>query len=340
MSSKPRDWYRRYRLLFLVAAAYNITFGVWSGFFPDAFFRWFEMPPPGGPVPWPVMAAVVCLLGVLYAAAAWCPDRADVIVAIGLTSKIAGPLGWLVAVADGSLPPRMFPLVLVGDVLWWFPFLFYLLRQSHRRATIVVAIAVAFHIAACVGLLVIAPGTEMTPDISQRQQWVLGAPGTWTAVWMVWSLASMSLLALCIVWAERLKELASSSVVAVLACAIVAVGVGCDLFGECVMIVWGTRANISVNEFAEAMRWYQLLSPAAANGLYCIGGLMLSSLSWKNGWLRGTPGVVGFVMWIMGLGLTAATLVEHRIGMIVAGGAVMLLFIPWATVLGWRLRKS
>ena len=47
---------------------------------------------------------------------------------------------------------------------------------------------------------------------------------------------------------------------------------------------------------------------------------------------------MGYVMWIVGLGLTAATLVEHRQGMIATGGGVMVLFIPWAGMMGWRLR--
>jgi hypothetical protein len=42
---------------------------------------------------------------------------------------------------------------------------------------------------------------------------------------------------------------------------------------------------------------------------------------------------------MIGLGLTAATVFEQRRAMVASGAAVMLLFLPWAVVVGWRLRR-
>src|SRR3712207_7854078 len=58
------------------------------------------------------------------------------------------------------------------------------------------------------------------------------------------------------------------------------------------------------------------------------------------GWLRDRLGVLGFAMWVIGLGLTVAAIADHRVGMTITGGGVMILFIPWATGLGWRLRPA
>ena len=59
------------------------------------------------------------------------------------------------------------------------------------------------------------------------------------------------------------------------------------------MIVRATRGDLAQAQFAAAMRHYELLGPAAANGLYCVGGLLLSGVSWRSGWLRGWPGQWG-----------------------------------------------
>ena len=83
---------------------------------------------------------------------------------------------------------------------------------------------------------------------------------------------------------------------------------------------------------------HTLLSPGIANGLYCAGGLLLSVVSWRSGWLRGWAGVTGFLTWSVGLSLTVFAFQNHREGVIVSGGLLMALFIPWAAWLGWRMR--
>src|SRR5262249_41705516 len=119
-------------------------------------------------------------------------------------------------------------------------------------------------------------------------------------------------------------------------CAIILLGVPIDLVGECLNMMGLTRPGLAVEEFARIAWLYGLVSAALANGLYCLGGLVLSLVSWQAAWLRGWLGVVGFVMWSVGMLLTLTALVDFRLGMVVSGGAVMALFVPWAAVVGWR----
>jgi len=97
-----------------------------------------------------------------------------------------------------------------------------------------------------------------------------------------------------------------------------------------------TRAGISVDEFARIARLYGIVSAVLANGLYCLGGLVLSLVSWRAAWLRGWLGILGFIMWSVGMFLTLTALVDFRLGMVLSGGAVMALFIPWAALVGSR----
>src|SRR6266446_9204789 len=76
-----------YRLIFALAAFYNIAFGLWAGLWPRAFFTSLEMAPPNYPGLWQCLGMVVGLYGVLYASAARCLDRAKLIIAVGLAGK-------------------------------------------------------------------------------------------------------------------------------------------------------------------------------------------------------------------------------------------------------------
>jgi hypothetical protein len=110
-----------YRLIFSAAAALNILFGLWASLFPRAFFNILHMAPPRYPGIWACLGMVVGLFGVGYGYAAWHLDRAFPFIAIGLAGKILGPIGWVIAVRNGELPFRAFPLIVLDDLLWWLP---------------------------------------------------------------------------------------------------------------------------------------------------------------------------------------------------------------------------
>jgi hypothetical protein len=325
------------RWLFSLAVLWHLACGIAAVFFTDSVLSLFHLP-----VTYRVAVAACrgalssalalgCLLGL------WAPERATVVAGILLAVHVLVGAAWLAAVKADQLPPQTFPAVLICDLLWVFPWTFVLL-QNHRLAPAIIAgIAVVVHVLACVALLVVRSGTEIEPDMALRAAWVHVHPVRWSATWLLWALASMSLLAFTIVWACRLRQAVAFRGWIVLGCGILGVGVAFDLVGESINIVGPTLPGCTVADFAFFVRTYALLSAAAANGLYCVGGLLLSAQAWKVGWLRGWVGLLGFVMWTVGLGLTAAALADNGPGMIVTGGAVMLLYIPWAAIVGYRL---
>src|SRR2546430_7054868 len=119
---------RLYRLLFAAAAAYNIAFGLWAGFWPGSFFTRFDLIAPLYPSIWACLGMVVGLYGVGYAYAAWRLDRATPFVAIGLMGKLLGPAGWILTVSRGEWPVRTLGLILFNDVIWSVPFALFLLE--------------------------------------------------------------------------------------------------------------------------------------------------------------------------------------------------------------------
>jgi hypothetical protein len=328
-----------YRFLFALAALSNAFFAAWLGLWPHAFFATFEMPEPPGLLRAAVLSVIV-LFGLAYTWAACYPERADLVIALGLASKIGGPLTWLALVACDLLPATTFPVTLFGDILWWFPFLAYLLRRRSDRRLILAWVVVAVHLLACIGLLAIAPGTEVEPDVAARRDWVAAHRALWCANWLIWAIASVSLVAFTVPWMFTLIEHGASRNWAVAGCLLVVLGVPFDLVGETQNIVEQTRPERSPEDFWRTYRTYSLLSAGTANGLYCAGGLLLSVLAWRVGWLRGAVGLLGIGMWSVGLALTAAVIADARLAMIAMGGGVMVLYLPWAALVGWRMRDS
>jgi hypothetical protein len=326
-----------YRVLFAVAAACNVAFGIAAAFWPRAVFAAAGAPAAANSAAWQALGAVIVLFGFLYACVAVRPERGTAIVALGLALKVLGPVGWLISLPAG-MTPGSFPMILVGDLVWWLPFAAYLLRGVSWRASIVAWLTSAVHLAACAGLLLVAPGTEAEPDMAARAAWVAAHVHLWSANWMTWAVASMSLLALATEWGARLVESGAARGSIAAACAVIAVGVACDLAGETAMIVAAGRPPEDVAAFAASARLYQWLSPAVANGLYCVAGLILSTLAWRIGWLRGWLGIAGYATWLVGLVLTPAAIADHRLAMTISGAGTMVLFVAWSACLGWRLR--
>jgi hypothetical protein len=329
-----RDATRVYRSLFALAAAYHLALGLWAGLEPGSFFTVFALAPA------PSLALWVVLFGLLYALVAWAPEQGDLVVAAALLTKVVIPLAWLTAVGRGEGATQTFLLVLANDLVWWFPFLFYLLRRSSARRAVIAWVGVVVHVLACLGLMVSRGGTEMVADPAERARWVAEHVPLWAATWLVWALASISLLAFTTVWVARLLELGVPRRWALLGWLIVAVGLCFDLVGESLNLIWPTQPGRTVASFAWGARLYGILSAGTANGLYCVGGLLLSWLSWRAGWLRGGVGLLGVAMWLVGLALTVMVVLDHGPGMIVTGAGVMALFVPWEALVGWRFLRE
>lgn len=121
--------HRFFRFSFVLAGLYNFAFALWTALWPQSFFALFGLAPINHPAIWQCLGMVIGVYGAGYLWAAFRPDRAKPIIALGLAGKVLGPIGWVAVVAAGDWPVRTGWLILFNDLIWWIPFSLFLLRR-------------------------------------------------------------------------------------------------------------------------------------------------------------------------------------------------------------------
>lgn len=90
--------------------------------FPLAWFEWAGMAAPNYPQLWQCIGMIVGVYGAAYACAAMDPIRLWPITMVGLLGKVLGPVGFLQAALNGTLPWRFGWVLVANDLIWWVPF--------------------------------------------------------------------------------------------------------------------------------------------------------------------------------------------------------------------------
>lgn len=106
----------------LIAAVYNVAFGIWAISLPSMAFDLVGMARPNYPELWQCIGMIVGVYGLGYGIAAMDPMRHWPIVLVGFLGKIFGPIGFVQALVKGSLPLAFGGILITNDLIWWIPF--------------------------------------------------------------------------------------------------------------------------------------------------------------------------------------------------------------------------
>jgi hypothetical protein len=120
-----------------------------------------------------------------YAYAAWRLDRAAPFIAIGLAGKLLGPAGWVQAVTATEWPIRTITLIIFSDVIWWMPFILFMLegrRAGARLRASAPYVCASLNLAAVIAMAAaLRSGTEIVPVVSDRIAYISQHPAAWRA---------------------------------------------------------------------------------------------------------------------------------------------------------------
>ncbi len=135
--SNPQPPPKWMKVVLLLAAVYNISWGAITIFFPSFYFTFSAMPLPNYPEIWQCVGMIVGVYGIGYAIAAYNPYRHWPIILVGLLGKILGPIGFAVGYLAGRFPLKAGVTNITNDLIWWVPFIIILFKayKFHKSSS-------------------------------------------------------------------------------------------------------------------------------------------------------------------------------------------------------------
>ncbi len=208
-------------------------------------------------------------------------------------------------------------------------------------------LAAAAHAAAgLVMLLVLGRGLETAPNLESRLRFLAENEAAWTAGWLVWNAAALSILYYCVCFAAAHAESGPMAFAVALCCAAVA----CDLAAQSAFMgvlpqlarpaldeVLGGGAG---NDAALFLLWHRsavVLTGYVANGLYTCATLVLC---WTTRRAYPPVTVAAGLVTCGGVALSAAAFAESVPGMYWANVVLLPGLIVWLVQVGRKAARS
>jgi hypothetical protein len=217
-------------------------------------------------------------------------------------------------------------------------------RQIRLVKIIPYLCAVVHLIAAFALAFALRGGSEVVTDPLERARYVVEHTLLWRIGWIIWMASAASLIAFYFWWASRL----SFPGLAVAGVCIAACGMLFDLSGETIYAAWlpnlateaihdpGNMAEEAVVRFTRIQHLGTFLTAILANGLYTLGGILLTL---KTSFNR-SMSVVTWTIWICGAAMSISAIAGNTTGMVVSSTVLFPLFILWCPLMAWTLSHA
>ena len=201
-----------------------------------------------------------------------------------------------------------------------------------------------FYATLCIALLIfiaclmmngpMRPGLPVGDDLATRLAYINNNLTLWQLGWLSWMAAALSLLAFAVMLSTALQPGAARQYGVLL----VALGMAPDLMAETLYAFVMPQiaiTDLAVLQFIDVLAMH--LTGFLGNGLYNIGGMLLTLALLKQQpalklWLY--PGLVA---WLLGLGLSVAIALQQLKLAEYFTAASMVLSTGWFVLIGWKL---
>lgn len=188
-------------------------------------------------------------------------------------------------------------------------------------------LATATHLAAGLAmLLVLRQGLETNPSLEARGRFIADHTALWTAAWLTWNAAALSILYFCVAFAGAHKTEANQTTLA-FAVALCTAGMACDLSAE--SIEMGMLPGLA-GDTGRFLLWHRsavLLTGYVANGLYTAAILVLWWIT-RSAYGR-LEVAVGLLLCLAGLALSCAALAGSVSGMFWSNAVLLPSLLVW-----------
>lgn len=182
-------------------------------------------------------------------------------------------------------------------------------------------------------------GLPLDTSLSDRMAFISANGFIWTVSWVVWMFSAIGLFVFCSILADEIR----SSVFSKVGVALVAMGIAPDLIAEVIyafVIPEVIDRNIG-SEFVELLEVIAAhLTGYLGNGLYNLGGLLLTILAFQQGVLKTWIAIWGGVAWGLGLMLSFSIAAgSFRLAEIFTATS-MTLSTAWMLIFAYKVLRS
>lgn len=199
------------------------------------------------------------------------------------------------------------------------------------RDSTIAWIAAAAHVVAAVFMLLFLREALPPAADDARIAYITSHRAEWTAGWLAWQLAVITLIALYAVLAKRL-----GGAIPLAALAIGTAGASIDIATQMRYLV--ILPQLRGDAFALLDRELEAMTGYAANGLYTLAFVLFVAAGWKT--MPRLANLLAPPIAVSGFALALFALLHHSTGEIVSSAILFPLFTLWTILIARWLRNA
>lgn len=181
-------------------------------------------------------------------------------------------------------------------------------------------------------------GLPLDNTLDDRITFIAENSLVWSMSWCVWMLSALGLFVFSAILADELNKTFLRTV----GLSLVAMGVAPDLIAE-VLYAFVIPEIIQNNISSEMVQTLEIISAHLTgflgNGLYNLGGMLLTLLGFKEGLLKPWIVIWGVTSWSLGFMLSAAIAVDSMIAAELFTASSMVLSTTWMLIFAHKVLK-
>lgn len=179
-------------------------------------------------------------------------------------------------------------------------------------------------------------GLPIDNTVAERMAFIGSNGLIWTGSWLVWMASALGLFTFCAILADELED----SVLRTIGLGFVGMGIAPDLIAEVMYAfvmpeVIARQLDNDIFETLEVIGMF--LTGYLGNGLYNLGGLILTVLAIRQGVFSGWVAAWGVIAWILGLLLTVSVAAGSIKAAEVFTASAMVLSTAWMLVFAYMV---
>lgn len=181
-------------------------------------------------------------------------------------------------------------------------------------------------------------GLPIDTTVAERMLFVAESSNIWTLSWFTWMFSAIGLLVFCVILADELNNDYRKTIGLFL----VALGVAPDLIAEVIyafILPKAVSLNMSESTFLLLEHLASHLTGFLGNGLYNLGGLLLTVLAIKQGMFKLWVSLWGVTAWLLGLSLSASIALNNLKAAEFFTASSMVLSTVWMVIFAHQILR-